>query len=163
MAKAKKKTSKQMFIDGLQVHDANARVVIEINREDITNGRSKEPGGCAAAIACMRQLQHCTEARIHLSRAYLKFVQNGKTRWVRYHTPAAMRGEIVAFDRGAKFLPGVYVLAPTQPSHRGGARGKQPSNPSRKAKRGQGKKRTPYHHVSGVRANSLKRHYSTQD
>ena len=62
------------------------------------------------------------EARIHLGRVYLR---TNETNWVRYQTPASMREEIIAFDRGGSFEPQEFRLAAVVPSktkrtHQGG-------------------------------------------
>lgn len=133
-------------IDGKPVHDAKSRIVIEISRQDISAGKTKDPSSCAAAKACLRQVPKCTSVRVYKSRTFLKI----RDKWFRYHTPPSMKLEIVAFDRGAHFLPGVYVLSPMQPSHR--ATGKSHSNSVAKKKKGPvKKKRTPYHLIEGVR------------
>src|SRR5512143_685130 len=92
-------------INGLPVVDATKPVRLHITKADVVKGRTKDPGGCAAAVACCRQLK-ATEARIHLSRAYVRF--NGK--WLRYETKGPLRSEIVTFDRGGKVDPGEYML-----------------------------------------------------
>ena len=130
-----------MQINGLPVVDAKQKVKITISSRDVTKGKTKDPAACAAAVACLREVKNCTQARVHIGRTYLKI---GK-RWVRFHTPQSLRGEIVAFDRGANFEPGDYVLTPMQPSHR--ATGKAQGGNAKKKK---GKKR-PYHITVGVR------------
>jgi len=137
-------------IEGLPIADASNRIVIEISRQDISSGMNKDPSACAAAKACLRQIPKCTAVRVYKSRTFLKM---GK-RWLRYHTPLGMRTEIVAFDRGANFLPGVYVLTPLQPSHKatGKSLSKTPAPPKKKKPDGgKGKKRRPYHVIEGVR------------
>src|SRR5512143_537273 len=99
------KGSSHRKINGLPVVDATKPVRLHITKSDVVKGRTKDPGGCAAAVACCRQLK-ATEARIHLSRAYVRF--NGK--WLRYETTGPLRSEIVTFDRGGKFEPGEYML-----------------------------------------------------
>src|SRR5512143_3798986 len=99
------KGSSHRKINGLPVVDATKPVRLHITKSDVVKGRTKDPGGCAAAVACCRQLK-ATEARIHVSRAYVRF--NGK--WLRYETTQPLRGEIVTFDRGGRFEPGDYML-----------------------------------------------------
>ncbi len=141
-------TNKVRF-EGKEVKDATKKLVIEIARQDIVGGKSKAPDACAAARACLRQVPKCTQARVFKSRTFLKI---GDT-WFRYHTPASMRMEIVAFDRGTNFLPGVYTLSPLQPSHRDGARSRGGKDPVKKQKvrKGGVRKRVPYHVMEGVR------------
>lgn len=137
--------------EGMEVKDATKKIVVEIARQDIVGGKTKDPSACAAARACIRQIPKCTQARVFKSRTYLKIGD----KWLRFHTPASMRLEIAAFDRGTNFLPGVYTLAPLQPSHRenGSSRGGK-KKPVRKSPRS-GKKRTVYHKLEGVREFSL--------
>src|SRR4051812_36463432 len=99
-----------MFINGLPVVDATGPLEIEITATDVAKGNSKDPAACAAAQACMRM--GFTEARVHLSRTYVK---KGKV-WIRHRTDPNIRTELVAFDRGAMFAPGHYVLTPPAPS-----------------------------------------------
>lgn len=101
-----------MEINGVKVHNATKPVVITISPKDVMRGNTKDPAACAAALACKREL-HATDARIHVGRSYLKI--DGE--WVRFRTSAALRSEIVAFDRGGTFEPGEYLLqVPLKPS-----------------------------------------------
>jgi len=138
---------RNLKIDGMPVHDAKSRLVIEVSRQDISGGKTKDPSSCAAARACLRQVPKCTSVRVFKSRTYLKV----GAKWFRYHTPPSMRLEVVAFDRGANFLPGVYVLAPMQPSHRASGKSQSKSIAKKKVKPGPAKKRSPYHIIEGVR------------
>ncbi len=106
-----------MKIDGKRIFDADRPQTIVITKDDVKKGNTKDPGGCAAALACCRDLR-ATEARIHVTKAYVKI----RNRWYRFRTPTALSREIVAFDRGGKFEPGEYELKPIKPyeiRHRG--------------------------------------------
>lgn len=138
---------RRMKIDGLPVLDATKKVVISIGNSDIKNGNSKDPAGCAAARACVRQLQGVEQARVHLGRIYLKI---GK-RWLRYQTPDAIRSEVIAFDRGGSFEPGDYVIAPMCLAHRSTDRHLNKNRPAGKKRKGES---LPYHTVTGVRAHA---------
>lgn len=127
-------------IDGLRVVDSKKTLVLHITNKDIKGGKLKSPAGCAAAIACLRQLK-ATEARVHVSRTYVR--HNGK--WERYLTPQSLRSEIIAFDRGGKFEPGNYTLSRIPPSRKGDT-----SRDTHK-KRPRGKKRRKYHVMTGIR------------
>ena len=94
-----------MKISGLRVVDAKRDQTIRITNRDVKKGGVKDPATCAAALACRRDLQSA-EAQVHIGRTYVK---QGR-KWVRYVTPASLKYEIVAFDRGGKFEPGEYVL-----------------------------------------------------
>jgi hypothetical protein len=94
-------------IDGLPVKDAKKSIRLEIMREDIANARKKNPNCCAVAKACTRGL-NVKAVKVHLTRLYLN--TDGKC-FTRYIVGGAMRSEIIAFDRGGKFQPGMYNLA----------------------------------------------------
>ena len=99
-----------MKINGLKVVDVRKKLAIAITPKDINAAKKtgrKDPGACAAALAAMRQL-HVTEAKVQIGRTY---IMRGK-KWERYFTPDALRSEIVAFDRGGDFEPGIYTLRP---------------------------------------------------
>lgn len=134
-----------MKIDGAPVVNATKKLPITITPRDVKLGETKDPGACAAARACMREAG-ATQARVHISTTYLKMDKE----WVRYRTPAAIRSEIISFDRGAGFQPGDYVLRPLQPSHR--ASGKRMGGPDRaKPKTKIRIKRAKRHVVTGIR------------
>lgn len=105
---------KPMKIDGMPVFDATEPVHLIIDDSDIKRGNSNNPSGCAAALAAVRQIGGVREARVHLGRVYLKI----KEGWLRFETPRSLRTEIVAFDRGGRFVPGAHDLLPPPPSHR---------------------------------------------
>jgi hypothetical protein len=107
------KPYKPRTFEGLPVVDAKKRVEFQISKSDISNSKKKDPSMCAAAVACQRKF-HTKETRVFLTRTYIKTAD----KWVRYATPPAISREIVAFDRGANFEPGVYVLSPINPSAR---------------------------------------------
>ena len=88
------------------VKDAKEDLILEILPRDVRGASLKSPDKCAAALACNRQLGR--EARIHISRVYIK--ENGGTTWLRYVTSKPLRTEVIAFDRGGSFMPGSYLL-----------------------------------------------------
>ena len=98
-------------IDGFPVVDAKRPLKLEVTRADCNAATRKNPGCCAVAKACGRELK-IKGVRVHLSRLYLLA---GKT-WTRYIVHNSMRSEIIAFDRGGKFQPGVYTFAAPSPS-----------------------------------------------
>ena len=108
---------KQTKLPFRDVRDATNHLVLEILPKDVKGATIKNPSTCVTARACQRQLGR--EARIHLSRVYIK--ANGGDIWYRYFVPESLRGEIVSFDRGGKFFPGTYTLSPPKPSGRLGA------------------------------------------
>lgn len=117
-------------LEGLPVVDAEIARVLNIKKCDILGSKKADPGNCAAARALRREVG--SQARVFLSRTYVKI---GK-RWQRFITPASISREIVAFDRGAHFEPGEYILNPPSRGQRldykrasgakGGKKGKTP-------------------------------------
>ena len=101
-------------IGGLPVVDAKRPLTLKVTKTDIAKAADgiQKPDKCAVARACYREL-HVIEARVHLSRVYLR---TNDSNWVRYKTPAAMRDEIIAFDRGGAFEPAEFYLAPCPPA-----------------------------------------------
>jgi hypothetical protein len=98
-------------IDGLPVYDAKEPLFIEVIADDIHPKDRKNPGKCAMAEACKRELR-VTEARAYLSRLYVKHEDH----WLRYALGEAVRAEVASFDRGGGFSEGVYRLTP-KPLH----------------------------------------------
>lgn len=140
-------------IAGLPIIDAKRSLRLKVTLADISGAKSKKPDRCAAAVACRKHL-HVEEARVHLSRVYLK-AHKAKT-WVRYLTPRALRSEIIAFDRGGRFAPGDYSLGKVPTSMRfgkqTGASGPNQTNTNRDRKN---RKRHLPHRVTGVRGGPL--------
>ena len=141
-----------MKINGVEVQDANKPLTITVSKTDVRTGARKNANTCAMANAVCRQTG-AAAARIHFSRAYVKV---GK-KWMRYSVPPALRNEVLAFDRGGEFAAGKYHLDPVQATCRldrpSAERWKPDYNKTRKSK--PGKKRRPYHVVSGVRAKMM--------
>jgi hypothetical protein len=139
-------------IDGKPIKNATRRWEVEITPKDARAGATKDPARCAAALACKHDIPDCSDARVHISTTYLKI----KGRWLRFRTPAALRQEIVGFDRGTQFSPGVYTLRPLPPNRRE-AYGKRQGGPDNKPKKRAGatlprRKRAAPHVTTGVRA-----------
>lgn len=132
-----------MILNRKSVVNATRKLSIHITPKDISRGNTKNPASCAAALACLRNPK-IKAARVHISTTYLQM--DGK--WVRYRTPESLRGEIVAFDRGAKFQPGDYILRPLQPSHR--ARGTGFGGTKTKNNKTKSKRAKP-HHIGNIR------------
>jgi hypothetical protein len=101
-------------IAGKPVLAAEKRIMLDIVQQDISQGKSKDPGACAAARCILRQFANAISARVHLGRTYIEF----KDFWLRLKTPDSLRSEIIAFDRGGAFEPGHHELAPLCPSER---------------------------------------------
>jgi hypothetical protein len=102
-----------MKIQGKEVIDSTRDLTIQITKQDVMDGAKKDAKACAAAVALKRTC-HASKVRVHLSKVY---VLRGKT-WTRYSTPLGLKTEILAFDRGGKFLAGHYTLTAPPPSSR---------------------------------------------
>jgi len=109
-----------MRINGKKVIDAQAPLHITISPRDAAQGKSRDPGKCAAARAIIRTVTDAKSARVHLGRTYVEF---GDV-WVRYKTPVSLKTEIVSFDRGTnpQHTVGDYTLSAPSPTDRIGAR-----------------------------------------
>lgn len=144
------------MIDGTPVVDADEPVTVHVTSDDCSRGSTKDPRGCAFALA-LKRIAQCNEGRVHLGCTYLRF----GNKWLRYATPPSLKSEIISFDRGGGFFPGNFRLHPMPPALR-----LKPANPNRNRKRsalratsqraGTEKKVTasprPLHRVEGVRA-----------
>lgn len=97
-----------MKINGKSVINGQRGFSLRIESRDIAKGQTKSPSGCAAALALMRADKTIKAARVHVGRIFIE----GPSAWVRYKTPRTLRDEIVSFDRGGKFLPGVHEIIP---------------------------------------------------
>lgn len=104
-----------MKIGGIPIVDATKKMKVTILPVDVRRGDNKNPDGCAAARACVRQINGVVAAKVHIARTYLKFKdkKTKKEKWVRFGTPASVRGEIIGFDRGGSFEPGDYKFPPS--------------------------------------------------
>jgi hypothetical protein len=142
-----------MRINGKKVVDATKPTQISVSQDDARKGKTKDPAKCAAANAIVRILKDAKSARVHLGRTYIEYPD----KWVRYITPAALKIEIVSFDRGnkAEYSTGEYTLYAPPPSDRLGARKKSLGKTA-------GKKRRPHiariqHQIEGVRQHGANR------
>lgn len=136
-----------MKINGQDVVDAKRRITINIGANDIRRGSNKDPGTCAAALACLREIPGCEAARVHVGRTYV-LVGN---KWLRLRTSEALRGEIISFDRGGGFQTGEYVLLPMPASQKLGKRqGSNALNAKQKGRKPKFKRTKP-HIVAGIR------------
>lgn len=116
----------KFFPDVEAVTQAKKSVHIEVTSADSAIGRGKAHHACAMARACKRTLK-LDGAIVSLGTAYL--VKG--TQATRYTVPQVVSREIVSFDRGSGFAPGLYTLnkpqarrqTPSRPSHGSGGRG----------------------------------------
>jgi len=120
-------------VGGRECIDGTKKIIVEITAQDVKDGDRKVPNACVMAKACSKQFG--TEALVHLSRLYLK--HKTKDIWTRYLVGPDLRTEIIAYDRGGKFMPGIYELSPPNKSVRFGNR------PSSKCGPRKSKSKTP--------------------
>lgn len=137
-------------INGLPIHDATKTIEIHITPRDILHAKRKQPASCAAAKCAVRTIDHVSDARIHLHCAYLLI---GNT-WRRYRTSLALRTELIAFDRGGKFMPGLYLLGAVPLSQRANRKSGSSKNKNRP---GKSPRRLTVHYATDVRPHGANR------
>lgn len=135
-----------MKIAGKRVIDAKRALVLHITKSDVKRGNTRDPGGCAAAVALQRQL-HCRAARVHLGRTYVETPHV----WLRYFTPQSLRTEIVSFDRGGGFQGGEFRLPPMTPSKTLGRGRQEGSSTNQTNKRRRRHIHNVWHRLADVR------------
>ena len=118
-------------IGGRNVVDSTRTIQIEVTEQDTQLASRQDHGNCAVARACMKQ--EGTDALVHISRVFLKMKH--KNIWVRYIVRNDLRTEIVAFDRGGKFEPGIFKLYQIPPTKKLGKRNGTNTNKGPKPKR----------------------------
>ena len=96
------------------VYDASKPITIKVTKADNTASKKRVHNECALAVACKRT-QHLDGVIVARSTAYL--IKG--TIATRYAVPIAGQKEIVAFDRGGGFAPGMYKLV--KPQHQIGS------------------------------------------
>lgn len=94
-------------INGKEVVSSATGLWFTVEARDIRNGQPNDPCGCAAARALLRATG-AEEVRVYRNKTYV-IHSEGKPR--RYDTPADLRIETIAYDRGGEFYPGKYRLA----------------------------------------------------
>lgn len=94
-----------------RVYDATEPLMIEVTSKDCDNKAVKNHTECAMAVALKRQ-EHATSVIVARRTAY---VIKGQTAY-RYGVGESIKSEIVSFDRGAVFEPGLYKMV--MPSHK---------------------------------------------
>jgi hypothetical protein len=151
-----------MQINGKRVVDASGPLKITITPRDAALGKTKDPGGCAAARAIVRGYRDdgAKAARVHLGRTYVEY----DDKWVRYKTPVPLKAEIVSFDRGNKpeFMQGEYKLLRIAPCDRFGSRPAStkvggPKETRHKSRKARAKIARIHHQIEGVRARGANR------
>jgi len=116
---------RKFFPNVRKVTDARAPVQIEVTARDTKTSKKKKHAECALAKACQRTW-NLDGAVVTRSMVYL--VKDKQA--LRYLLPQTVTREIVAFDRGASFAPGVYTL--TKPWHPLGTKKTPPRTTGRK-------------------------------
>lgn len=135
---------KRFYPDVETIRDAKRPMTIQVTPRD-TRALPKDHRHCALAMACQR-LDGINGALISMRTVYL--VRG--TVATRYEVPERVSREIVAFDRGGHFAPGIYTLLRAQKRNpRGSYTGKGKPN------RGQGRLR--HRPTSNIRPSLL--HY----
>lgn len=97
-------------IDGEPVKNGMRRLRIDVTKADIEKGQPMNPNACAIARACVRQIKGCVAAKVHKSQLYLKY--EAQPSWTRLCVPEYATREIVAFDRGGRFVPQEIDFSP---------------------------------------------------
>lgn len=96
---------RKFFPKVAKVTDASKGIEIEVTKRDDQTSKRNDHAGCAMAVACKRTL-HLDGVIISRSVAYL--VKGDEA--VRYDVPESTTREVISFDRGGGFDPGVYKL-----------------------------------------------------
>jgi len=141
-------SKKIIEMDGLPVLDAKKSLRLEVLREDIRVATKKAPNSCAVAKACARAMG-VKAVKVHVSRLYLNMDDKS---WTRYVVSGAMRSEIIAYDRGGKFMPGMYNLMAPPKCKRLGVKQKKRDRSIVPEVKNPAKKLRAYSHVTNVRA-----------
>lgn len=146
-----------MEINGKKVINGQRGFTLSITKRDIVKGKHKDPGGCAAALALMRENKDINGVRVHIGRIFVE----APNAWIRYKTPSSLRDEIIAFDRGGEFLPGDHQVKCLKKSEQAYIDNKEwrkigPRDRSDELSKDRRKKRVS-HIVPGVRARGVNR------
>jgi hypothetical protein len=135
-----------VFPKALTISDAKKDLTIEITAHDCELGKRKNHRGCAAARSVKRILKLDSVA---VGRSTLYCNKAGHL--TRYIIPQSLQKEIVAFDRGAPFAPGIYVIKKPWGNNRRVAQAKQKPHPTKNPGT-RGKKAKIRHFTTGIRA-----------
>lgn len=133
----------QRFYPGVvRVSDADSDQEIEVTQRDATIAHRKDHMTCGLAVACKRLFD--VKPIISISTCYL--VRGVEA--LRYMTTSSIQREIVSFDRGNQFAPGLYILKKPRGGQRLGSH--RASGPKKRKNRGKSPK---YRHITtGIRA-----------
>ncbi len=135
---------RKYFPSVTEVHDADDNVILEVTRDDSSEGTVKDHSHCAMARACQRKFK-ARGVIVSVTTVYI-IQKDGATR---YRLPESVSREIVSFDREAGFAEGQYELIKPSKSQRIGQR--QGSNKDPRNRKPSGK---PHfmHYTVGIRA-----------
>ena len=128
------KTVQKFFPNVTSIIDASRIAMVEVTERDSSSKAVKQHTACAMAVACKRKF-NLDGVIISRSLAYL--IKGKQAR--RFLLPESVKREIISFDRGSTFEPGLYELAVVSESLRMDAK-KRPTNRDR-GKRGTKPKR----------------------
>jgi hypothetical protein len=137
------------LIDGQPVANAATELRLEVTAADIREGAPGNPNACAIAVAAVRQLAGVDAAKVHLGVIYLR--RRGK--WFRWKTPEYATREIVAFDRGGRFIPCEIDLKPVSVATLTRRVAKIRGTATTKTRAGKARR---LHYTEGVRDSALK-------
>lgn len=143
-------------INGKKVINGQRPFTLTIVRRDILKGKGKDPAGCAAALAIMRENKDIKQVRVHIGRIFVE----APNAWIRYKTPRTLRDEIIAFDRGGAFLPGkheVQCLTKAEQKYIDNQEWRKVNREKREDKSRTERRRRITHMVPGVRARGANR------
>lgn len=129
------------FPDVNTIKDATQAIRLEITPKDCRTSGRKKHQHCAVAEACKRSMG-ADGVVVSKTRA---FIVKGKTA-KRYTIPTSVQKEIVAFDRGARFEPGMYSLSAPTKSERLGNYGHSEHRVLNRTN-----KKRFHHHTEGIR------------
>lgn len=110
------KTVQSMFPQVTSVVDAGRARVIEVEAVDLQSAAVRSHRTCAMAVACKRKLEL---DGVIMARTTAYLIKGRRA--TRYAVPQAVTREIISFDRGGGFEPGIYRLIPFEAGRRLGA------------------------------------------
>lgn len=132
--------------DVTSVKDAKNHLRLEIGQCDIDKGERSNGERCAVAQN-VKRTQRCDGVMVARSVCYIK---RGTTA-IRYIVPLHIQKELIAFDRGGAFMPGIYELK--KPWANNTLKSKAWRKPHPTKNKGVGPKKTKFsHRTDGIRA-----------
>lgn len=108
-----------------KVVDAKSKVTVHVTRSDEKTSKRKDSEGCAMAVAVKRQMK-LSGVLIARKTAYL--IKGTKA--IRFQVPERVTREVISFDRGGGFDPGVYALNKPDKHYALGSRRHTEGNPT---------------------------------